>query len=296
MLGTSIPPPEALLVDMDGVLAEVSQSYRAAIVATAAAFGVTITMDDISAAKAEGNANNDWVLSQRLIAQNGGGAVEFEAVKAKFEELYQGTGGAPGLKSLESLLTSKGLLEELERRLPRGMAIVTGRPIRDCTEFLETHGIAHLFRACVCMEDTELPKPSPQPCLLALEKLGYTSPEASSFLGVDGGPCVAMLGDTVDDIVAAIGANVHGIAVQLPGRSLEGTDAFLRGEKGASLTIRCGTYFVSKVTGFFTFFTSNVMVLQFFVFQASSTSLTSSCRAVQRRATLEGAARAQWSA
>ena len=120
------------------------------------------------------------------------------------------------------------------------MAIVTGRPIRDCNRFLETHGIAHLFRACVCMEDTELPKPSPQPCLLALERLGYMTPADSAFLGADGGPCVAMLGDTVDDIVAAVGARVHGIAVQLPGRSFEETDAFLRGEKGAALTVRPG--------------------------------------------------------
>jgi hypothetical protein len=54
----------AILFDMDGVMADVSQSYRAAIIQTAAQFGVQLTGADISAAKAEGNANNDWVLSE----------------------------------------------------------------------------------------------------------------------------------------------------------------------------------------------------------------------------------------
>lgn len=58
---------DAVLLDMDGVLVEVADSYRAAIVGTAKEFGVTVTMKDIDAAKARGGANNDWVLSRRLI-------------------------------------------------------------------------------------------------------------------------------------------------------------------------------------------------------------------------------------
>lgn len=52
---------------MDGVLADVSKSYREAILTTAAAFGAPITSKDIAAAKAKGKANNDWVLTHRLI-------------------------------------------------------------------------------------------------------------------------------------------------------------------------------------------------------------------------------------
>lgn len=33
-----------------------------------------------------------------------------------------------------------GVLEELARRLPMGMAIVTGRPRADCDYFLKKHG------------------------------------------------------------------------------------------------------------------------------------------------------------
>ena len=46
--------PEALLFDMDGVLADVSESYRLAILETAAAFGETFT-----AAVREG-AMDEW--------------------------------------------------------------------------------------------------------------------------------------------------------------------------------------------------------------------------------------------
>ncbi len=44
----------ALLWDMDGVLVDVAGSYRAAIVATAAAFGAKVSHADIDAAKAAG--------------------------------------------------------------------------------------------------------------------------------------------------------------------------------------------------------------------------------------------------
>jgi len=60
-------PIKAILFDMDGVLASVGTSYREAIVQTAAHFGVTISQEDISVQKKIGNANNDWILSKRLI-------------------------------------------------------------------------------------------------------------------------------------------------------------------------------------------------------------------------------------
>ncbi|CAN0432552.1 unnamed protein product, partial [Ectocarpus sp. 13 AM-2016] len=63
-----------------------------------------------------------------------------EVVTAKFEEVYQGTEGVPGLKDVENLIPAKGVLEELARRLPMGMAIVTGRPRGDCDYFLQKHG------------------------------------------------------------------------------------------------------------------------------------------------------------
>ncbi len=54
------PAMDAILFDMDGVLADVSLSQHRAIIDTAAHFGVKITKDDIVRIKMAGNANNDW--------------------------------------------------------------------------------------------------------------------------------------------------------------------------------------------------------------------------------------------
>ena len=199
----------ALLLDMDGVLAEVSQSYRAAIVQTAAHFGATVTSQDVAAEKAKGSANNDWVLTHRLIHANktDASSPSLDDVTAKFEELYQGVQGSatPGLKSLETLIPPRGLLAELHRRLRGKMAIVTGRPRRDCNEFLQIHGLDKLLpdAHCVCMEDGPA-KPDASPVLLA-----------AKALGVDATRCV-LVGDTPDDIRAAVAAGGVGLGVATP--------------------------------------------------------------------------------
>eukprot|EP00750_Incisomonas_marina_P000494 INCI10398.1.p1 GENE.INCI10398.1~~INCI10398.1.p1 ORF type:complete len:225 (-),score=47.14 INCI10398.1:346-1020(-) len=185
-----------LLFDMDGVLANVSESYRMAIVRTGQRFNAEISFEDISKAKAAGNANNDWKLSHRLILQKlqekqlaEEEMPSYEQVRDVFEEIYQG-----GLWKTEDLIIDPSLLQRLHDGGVR-MAIVTGRPRDpDCTRFLRHYGIAHFFDAVVCMEDCP-PKPSPEPLQIALRGLG-----------VDAGPNVLMIGDTVDDIKAAISA------------------------------------------------------------------------------------------
>uniref|UniRef100_M4BNH2 Imidazoleglycerol-phosphate dehydratase n=1 Tax=Hyaloperonospora arabidopsidis (strain Emoy2) TaxID=559515 RepID=M4BNH2_HYAAE len=193
---------------MDGVLAEVSQSYRQAIIDTARHFGASVTHEDIERLKLEGNANNDWQLTHRLIiadaAASSSTVPSLDAVTAQFEAMYQGEGTTPGLCELETLLTPVGLLQELRCRLPKGMAVVTGRPRKDCVAFLRTHGIEDLFSVLICMEDC-LPKPSDEPIRLALEALNVRPEDA------------VMVGDTVDDVIAArkAGTVVYGVLTPL---------------------------------------------------------------------------------
>ena len=92
--------PDALLFDMDGVLADVSRSYREAIARTCASFGVDAGRGTIEAAKAAGDANDDWALTHRVLADAGVKATPAE-VTARFEELYQGTDDQPGLRRHE---------------------------------------------------------------------------------------------------------------------------------------------------------------------------------------------------
>ena len=80
---------EAIL-DMDGVLAETSETDCQAILRTAKEFGVNATMEDIENEKVKGDANNDWVCTHRLV-KNGGVKTTLDEVTERFEELYQGT-------------------------------------------------------------------------------------------------------------------------------------------------------------------------------------------------------------
>lgn len=186
--------PEAVLFDLDGVLADVSESYRQAIVCAADEFGVAVTAEAITRAKSAGDANNDWVLTWRLITAAGVEA-SLEAVTEVFESHYQGR-----LWQKETLLVDKDWLVGLARRCRIGM--VTGRPRADAKRFLETFDLVEVFPVVVCMEDGPT-KPAPDPVRLALSELGVAS--------------AWMLGDTVDDVRAARYAGVVPIGVIAPG-------------------------------------------------------------------------------
>lgn len=198
-----------LLLDMDGVMAEVSKSYRASIIATCHEYGATsITLDTVSEWKARGGCNNDWVLSRDLIrsvAKSKDDVVPtLDEVTATFERHYQGSEDTPGLCATETLIPTTTLLHSLHARTNGRLAVVTGRPRKDCDFFLRTHGLMDLFAVCVCMEDGPA-KPDPFPVRRACELLG---------VNVDDG--VIMVGDTPDDIRAAVRAGCRGVGVATP--------------------------------------------------------------------------------
>lgn len=202
--------PEAVLFDLDGVLADVGNSYRAAIIETAATYNVTITRDDISAAKALGNANNDWVLTQRLLAGALPSPPALEEVTHRFQRIYLGENGTPGLEASESLITDAAFVERLAARYP--LAIVTGRPREDAMRFLQRFDIAKHFNSIVCMEDGPS-KPEPDVVQLALEQLNAQH--------------AWMIGDTVDDAIAARRAGVLPIGVLAPNDGDRARDALV---------------------------------------------------------------------
>ncbi len=199
--------PDALLFDMDGVLADVRRSYRETIVRTCASFGVEAGHDVISAVKAAGRANDDWAVTHGVLAGAGVDA-SLKEVTARFEEIYQGTDDAPGLRRHETLIPSRELLERLARSYRLG--IVTGRPRSDALRFLREQGVRGCFSAVVCREDAPL-KPDPAPVRGALEQLDART--------------AWMLGDTPDDVRAAVGAGVVPVGVVPPGQPEEAAAA-----------------------------------------------------------------------
>lgn len=208
--------PQALLFDIDGVLADVDGSQTAAIIATAATLGVDVERRDVEEARAAGNANDDWALTWRLCT-TAGADVSIDEVRSVFETLYQGSDGRPGLKEGERLLVGHSVLEGWAQRWPIGL--VTGRPLADAREFIAGAGIGDCVSTLVTREDAPL-KPDPKPVELALERLGVTD--------------AWMVGDTPDDISAARAAGVVPIGVIAPGtnpqtsrRALSGAAAVL---------------------------------------------------------------------
>lgn len=191
--------PQALLLDMDGVLADVSASYREAIRWTAASYGVSVGRAEISAAKKEPGSNNDWEVTRRLVARRGVRTTLAEVTR-RFEDLYQGKDGRAGFRETERLIPSRRLLARLARRVKLG--VVTGRPRSDAARFLREAGIDRLIRTCVSLEDAPL-KPDPAPVRLAMRRLGVSR--------------AWYLGDTPDDMRAARGAGAVPVGFLAPG-------------------------------------------------------------------------------
>lgn len=191
--------PQALIFDLDGVLADVSQSQTASIIETAKSYGVTLGAADVELAKSDGNANDDWELTRRLCGQHGVDA-DLAELTDRYELLYQGEEGIAGLKQQERALVDPDSWARWARRLP--LAVVTGRPRRDAEEFLARFGLSDDLRVLVTKDDAPL-KPDPAPVRLALELLGVSR--------------AWMVGDTRDDLQAARAAGVVPIGVVAPG-------------------------------------------------------------------------------
>lgn len=207
---------------MDGVLVDVSGSFRRAISETVAHFtGAEPAPGAIQAKKDQGGFNNDWVLSHTLIRE-AGQEVSFDAVKAYFQSLYTGE-NYDGLISTEPAFIQTRTLEVLAERV--GLALVTGRPEADAEWTLRHHGWDRLIPIVIGMgKQGDRGKPDPYGLHLALDALGV-APEAALFAG-----------DTVDDMRAATAAGCIGVGVVPPGHPFESHSRTLQ-EAGASTVL-----------------------------------------------------------
>ncbi len=214
----------ALIFDMDGVLVDVSNSYRRAIIETAERFlknrgiSVKFTNADVQRIKNQGNASNDWVVTQKLIqtVYDGPDALLGEPgqdeIKTIFQALYLGSGlfertyrtKAPfqseGYIRDEKWLLPLETLQALEKEFP--VAIVSGRPRAELEQALLIAGAKAYFQATVAMEDVEAGKPNPEGILLALKRLNA----AGGYY----------FGDTIDDMNAANNAGIKPVGVLPP--------------------------------------------------------------------------------
>lgn len=181
---------------MDGVLTEVSESYRAAIVETVAHFtGQRISRDLIQQYKNQGGWNNDWALSQRIAADLGVETAYNEVVDY-FNEVFLGVNG-DGLIQRETWFPQPGLLERLSSRC--GLAIFTGRLRYEADISLRRFADRLRFDPIICADDVANGKPAPDG-LLAIQ---------STHAGCK----LIYVGDTVDDARSASAAGVPFVGI-----------------------------------------------------------------------------------
>jgi HAD superfamily hydrolase (TIGR01548 family) len=188
-------PSQMLVFDMDGVLVDVTNSYRETVVLTVAHFtGQTISRELIQDYKNQGGWNNDWALSQKICADLGV-EVEYGDVVKYFNHLFLDR----GLIHRERWLPRDGLLERLAGQFE--LAIFTGRTMQEVEITLNREGMRDRF-VIVTADDVEHEKPAPDGLL--------------KIAGLRPGKKLLYVGDTVDDARCARAANVPFIGIAAP--------------------------------------------------------------------------------
>lgn len=186
-----------IVFDMDGVLAEVTESYRTAIIQTVRHFtGATVSPETIQGYKNRGGWNNDWLLSQQLCRDHGH-VIPYQTVTDYFCRIFFGDNN-DGLIANEQWMPRDGFFSRLGRRY--GFAIFTGRDRREAAITLRKFAPEVSFAPIITADETTEPKPSPQ----GLEIIRAACP----------GVPLLYVGDTVDDARSARAAQVpfYGIA------------------------------------------------------------------------------------
>jgi len=191
------PRPEVLVFDMDGVLVDVSQSYRETIRRTVFRFtGRQVSPAQVQDYKNRGGFNNDWDLSFQLIRELGANP-SYEEVITCFQGIFLGENG-DGLIMRERWIPQPGLLERLAARFR--LAIFTGRLRREAELTLGRFARSVRFDPILTHEDVARPKPYPDGLLQIAA----------------GGGRLCYIGDAVDDARAARAAGIAFIGVAAP--------------------------------------------------------------------------------
>jgi len=205
-----------LIFDMDGVLVDVTESYRETIARTVAHFtGRRLSPAEIQAFKNEGGWNDDWRLSHHIVTA-GGVEARFEDIKDYFQAIFHGN-GTDGLMLRERWVARPGTLERLNQAFR--FALFTGRQKWEAELTLRRFAAGIEFAPIVGMDEVERHKPDPE----GLRKILGAVPAEKAYY----------VGDTVDDARSASAAGVPFIGVAAPANPLYMDLVFLFQEHGA---------------------------------------------------------------
>jgi HAD superfamily phosphatase len=188
-----------LVFDMDGVLVDVTESYRETIARTVEHFtGVRPGNETIQELKNKGGWNDDWKLTHHMVGAAGIDAA-FDDVKNHFQGLFLGNGEG-GLILRERWVAKPGALEKLSQQFR--FAVFTGRPKIEAEMTLRRFAPDLTFDPVIGMYEVSRHKPEPEGLLQILRTHG------------DG--TMYYVGDTPDDARAAKAAHVPFIGIAAP--------------------------------------------------------------------------------
>ena len=186
-----------VVFDMDDVLVDVLESYRASIIATVKHYtGVTISNDLIQRYKNAGGWNDDWELSQRIILDSAGRDVPLDEVVSVFQQHFLGTDG-DGSICRERWLPRAGLLERLSNR--HHLAIFTGRPRNELEITLSRFAPDIRWAITITSGDVQNLKPAPD----GLHAIAAAHPSCA----------ITYVGDNIDDARSARAAGVRFVGI-----------------------------------------------------------------------------------
>lgn len=188
----------ALLFDMDGVLVDVTHSYRLAIKQTAEFFlGRSVDMKEIQSYKNRGGFNDDWDLTETII-RSGGKRVSKKVIIKKFQDIYQGN-HFDGLIQDEKWMLDRHVIVDLKKFFKTG--IVTGRMRVEAEYVLNRFKMENLFDVLITLDETPKNRRKPHPfgIIKALKELGVSN----GFY----------FGDTIDDMKAAQAAGIIPVGI-----------------------------------------------------------------------------------
>jgi HAD superfamily phosphatase len=186
-----------IVFDMDGVLVDVSQSYRETIRETVRYFGgPDVSHDTIQDYKNSGGWNNDFALSQKILA-DAGIEIPYDQVAKVFNRIFFGDNN-DGLVLREKWVTDRDLLDRLGQR--HALCIFTGR-MRYEVDFTLGRFIPGVHWSMIVADDNvKNSKPAPDGLLAIMA----AHPNAR----------VTYVGDTIDDARSAQAAgNVRFVGI-----------------------------------------------------------------------------------
>ena len=192
---------DMLVFDLDGVVFDVSNSYRLAIKETFKHFAhKEISDKQIQEAKDMGGLNCDWDLTKFLLKKHGF-EVGFNEIKEVFQNMFFNpeNEGSKGIIDNEKLSIPQEVFQTLADKYD--FAVFTGRPRDEAIYSLDKFNILKYFTKIISQDDIEHKKRKPHP--EGLERI-----KRETYYNK-----ICYFGDTIDDVYSAVASSTQVFAV-----------------------------------------------------------------------------------